>query len=102
MHHDYADSDIDSEAMVTIAFADGCTGVCDLSGRAAIVKPRFAVHGTKATLVKYGLDPQEDAMKRGESTLLSNPPPTTRPSRAATEKRACRPTRAAGVPTTMT
>jgi scyllo-inositol 2-dehydrogenase (NADP+) len=66
MHHDYTESDIDSEALLVITFADGCTGVCDLSGRSAISKPRFAVHGTKATLVKYGLDPQEDAMIRGD------------------------------------
>ena len=26
----------------------------------------FVVHGTKASFVKYGLDPQEDALKRGE------------------------------------
>jgi scyllo-inositol 2-dehydrogenase (NADP+) len=66
MHRDYADSDIDSEALLVVSFAGGGTGVCDLSGRSAIAKPRFTVHGAKATLVKYGLDPQEDAMKRGE------------------------------------
>jgi predicted dehydrogenase len=29
--------------------------------------PRFAVHGTQGGYLKYGLDPQEDALKRGET-----------------------------------
>lgn len=66
IHRDYPEFDIDSEALLVITFADGCTGVCDLSGLTAISKPRFALHGTKATLVKYGLDPQEEAMKAGD------------------------------------
>ena len=28
--------------------------------------PRFAIHGTSGGYLKYGLDPQEDALKRGE------------------------------------
>lgn len=28
--------------------------------------PRFAVHGTTGSWIKYGLDPQEDSLKRGE------------------------------------
>jgi len=28
--------------------------------------PHFLVHGTRGSYVKYGLDPQEDALKRGE------------------------------------
>ena len=28
--------------------------------------PHFVVHGTRASYVKFGLDPQEDALKRGE------------------------------------
>lgn len=32
---------------------------------AAEVGPRFAVHGTGGSFVKYGLDPQEDAMRAG-------------------------------------
>lgn len=35
------------------------------STMAAEVGPRFAVHGTKGSFVKYGLDPQEDAMRSG-------------------------------------
>jgi len=29
--------------------------------------PRFLIHGRKASYVKYGLDPQEEVLKRGES-----------------------------------
>jgi scyllo-inositol 2-dehydrogenase (NADP+) len=66
LHRDYPHTDIDSEALLVIGFEGGATGVCDLSGMSAISKPRFTVHGSKATLVKYGLDPQEAAMKAGD------------------------------------
>ena len=33
---------------------------------AAIHKPRFHIFGTRATFVKYGLDPQEEAMRAGD------------------------------------
>lgn len=67
MHYDFLpEKDIESEALLIISFAGGKTGVIDTSGRTAISKPRFHVHGSKATLVKYGLDPQENAMKAGD------------------------------------
>lgn len=66
MHHDYPGSDIDSESLIVVTFANGCTGVCDLSGMTAISKPRFLAHGSKATFAKYGLDPQERAMIAGD------------------------------------
>jgi predicted dehydrogenase len=66
MHHDYPDSDIDSEALIVVTFASGCTGVCDLSGMTAISKPRFLAHGSRATWAKHGLDPQEKAMIAGD------------------------------------
>jgi scyllo-inositol 2-dehydrogenase (NADP+) len=68
MHHDYdpARSDTESEALVIITFADGRTGVCDLSGMTAISKPRFYAKGDRATFQKFGLDPQENAMKAGD------------------------------------
>jgi scyllo-inositol 2-dehydrogenase (NADP+) len=66
MHHDYPDSDIDSEALIVVTFANSCTGVCDLSGMTAISKPRFLAHGSRATWAKYGLDPQEKAMIAGD------------------------------------
>jgi scyllo-inositol 2-dehydrogenase (NADP+) len=66
MHHDFANTDVESEAMAVVNFDGGRTGIVDLSSRAAISKPRFYVHGDKGTFIKYGLDPQEDAMKAGD------------------------------------
>lgn len=66
MHHDYAERDIESEALLILTFAGGKTGVIDTSGMIAISKPRFLVKGAHATLAKYGLDPQEKAMIAGD------------------------------------
>jgi scyllo-inositol 2-dehydrogenase (NADP+) len=66
MQYDHESSGVESEAFVVITFAGGTTGVCDVSGLAAVQKPRFYVRGTKATFRKYGIDPQEAAMKAGD------------------------------------
>jgi predicted dehydrogenase len=34
--------------------------------------PTFAVHGTKGSFIKYGLDPQEEALKAGRTPEASN------------------------------
>ncbi len=65
MHHDYPETDVESEALVVIEFAGGQTAVCDFSSMAAISKPRFYVRGRNGTFCKYGLDPQEKAMMEG-------------------------------------
>ncbi len=31
----------------------------------------FILHGTEGSFIKYGLDPQEDALKRGETPLTT-------------------------------
>ncbi|MBC8102233.1 MAG: Gfo/Idh/MocA family oxidoreductase [Cytophagales bacterium] len=74
MHHDFPSADIESEALLVVTFADGGTGICDLSGLCAISKPRFLVHGDRATWAKYGLDPQEAAMKAGDIDAATEPP----------------------------
>jgi len=33
----------------------------------AAPRPRFAIHGTGGSFVKFGLDPQEEALKQGNS-----------------------------------
>ncbi len=66
MHHDYEQTDVESEAFVVVTFDGGQTGVCDFSSMAAISKPRFYVRGTRGAFRKYGLDPQEAAMKAGD------------------------------------
>jgi scyllo-inositol 2-dehydrogenase (NADP+) len=65
-HHDLPATDVESEALVVAGFAGGQTGICDMSSLAAVSKPRFYVRGTKGTFIKYGLDPQEAAMKAGD------------------------------------
>jgi scyllo-inositol 2-dehydrogenase (NADP+) len=66
MHHDFPNADVESEALIIITFAGGATAVCDLSSLTAFSKPRFLAHGDQATFEKYGLDPQEAAMKAGD------------------------------------
>ncbi len=65
MARDFEGTDVESHAMIVVGFDGGATGVCDLSSMAAIRKPRFNVFGTRATFVKYGLDPQEEAIRAG-------------------------------------
>ena len=72
LHHDFPHTDVESHALVTVHFADGATGVCDLSSMSAIYKPRFQIYGDKGTFIKYGLDPQEDAMRAGAIDLAVN------------------------------
>ncbi len=57
---------VESECLVTLHFQDGRTSVCDFSSRCAIKKPRFTLHGERATWQKFGLDPQERAMIDGD------------------------------------
>jgi scyllo-inositol 2-dehydrogenase (NADP+) len=73
MHHDMPERDVESEALLVIAFASGRTAVVDVSSLAAISKPRFYVRGTKGTYQKFGLDPQENAMKAGDIETAVEP-----------------------------
>ena len=66
MHHDYADRDVDSHAMVVISFRGGATAVVDAGGMHFIPKPRMHAFGREGTFVKHGLDPQEAAMRAGD------------------------------------
>jgi scyllo-inositol 2-dehydrogenase (NADP+) len=63
IHYDYDTSDVDSHAMVVLGFADGRTAVVDAGGMHAIAKPRFHAFGSAGAFRKYGVDPQEKAMK---------------------------------------
>eukprot|EP00735_Rhodelphis_limneticus_P014926 TRINITY_DN9037_c0_g1::TRINITY_DN9037_c0_g1_i1::g.18289::m.18289 TRINITY_DN9037_c0_g1::TRINITY_DN9037_c0_g1_i1::g.18289 ORF type:complete len:252 (+),score=45.75,sp/O32223/IOLW_BACSU/30.00/9e-28,GFO_IDH_MocA_C/PF02894.12/1.7e-08 TRINITY_DN9037_c0_g1_i1:343-1098(+) len=66
MQFDYPEAPgVDSNVMLTLGFEDGCTVVLDTSSNIYIRKPRFYVCGSKGTFVKYGLDPQEDALAKG-------------------------------------
>ena len=74
MHRDFPNADVESEALIIITFTGGATVVCDLSSLTGIHKPRFLVHGDIATFEKYGLDPQEAAMKLGDIDSAQEPP----------------------------
>lgn len=76
IRHDWETTDVDSEAFIVVTFEGGGTGVCDLSSVAALSKPRFYVRGTEGTYQKYGLDPQENAMKAGDIDAAREVPDT--------------------------
>lgn len=46
---------------------DGLRVVLHASTLAAAESPRFTLHGVKGSYVKYGMDPQEDRLKAGET-----------------------------------
>ena len=66
MHHDYGHGNVESHAMVTLGFEHGATAVVDCGSMHLAGKPRIQAFGTKAAFTKYGLDPQEGFMNRGE------------------------------------
>ncbi|MCM8768733.1 MAG: Gfo/Idh/MocA family oxidoreductase [Candidatus Omnitrophica bacterium] len=66
LQFDFQPVDTESNALLLITFAEGTTAICDLSSLNTIVKPRFYACGTEATFIKYGLDPQEQAMVAGD------------------------------------
>ena len=64
-HHDRSETDTESHALLVLSFEDGCTAVVDTGSTHFASKPRFYALGDQGTFVKYGLDPQEEAMKAG-------------------------------------
>lgn len=48
-----------------LGYADGLRVTLRASALTALPGPRFALHGTRGSFVKHGLDPQEDALKAG-------------------------------------
>ncbi|PAZ10810.1 oxidoreductase [Streptomyces sp. SA15] len=68
----YAESDIrrpgaetDDDTFIALTHANGVRSHLYVSATAAQLGPRFRVLGSKAGYVKYGLDPQEAALKGG-------------------------------------
>jgi scyllo-inositol 2-dehydrogenase (NADP+) len=64
--HDRWDSDIANYAKVLIHFANDVIYQIEISNLAAIGKPRWYVLGDRGALIKYGLDPQEAALRSGD------------------------------------
>ena len=70
--HVYAELDrrrpgalVDDDAFVALTHADGVRSHLWMSAVAADLGPRFRVLGSTAAYVKYGMDPQEEALRAG-------------------------------------
>jgi len=61
---DRKDAVVDDAFDVMLKFP-GVTALLRSTMTAPMQQPRFVVHGTKGTFIKWGLDPQEDALKAG-------------------------------------
>ncbi|GAA2396744.1 Gfo/Idh/MocA family oxidoreductase [Streptomyces glaucosporus] len=55
----------DDDTFIALHHASGVRSHLWTSATAALLGPRFRVLGSKAAYVKYGLDPQEDALRSG-------------------------------------
>ncbi|HIE51405.1 MAG TPA: oxidoreductase [Armatimonadetes bacterium] len=56
---------VESGAVVWLRFTSGVRALLETNCYSRIPQPRFYVHGSLGSLEKYGLDPQEEALKRG-------------------------------------
>jgi predicted dehydrogenase len=75
----YAESDVrrpgaetDDDTFIAITHTNGVRSHLYASATTAQLGPRFRVLGSKAGYVKYGLDPQETALREGERPTRGN------------------------------
>lgn len=68
----YSDSEVDDDSFVALTHTSGIRSHLWMSSVAAQLGPRLRVLGDRGAYVKYGLDPQEDALRRGERPGLTN------------------------------
>ncbi|MFF7983258.1 Gfo/Idh/MocA family oxidoreductase [Streptomyces sp. NPDC007901] len=61
-----AGAETDDDTFIALTHASGVRSHLHVSATAAQLGPRFRVLGSKAGYVKYGLDPQEAALREGE------------------------------------
>lgn len=59
-------SQVDDDSFIALECSNGVTAHLYFSQVARIPGPRFCVRGLRGTYVKYGLDPQEDALRQGQ------------------------------------
>ncbi|MEU6390642.1 Gfo/Idh/MocA family oxidoreductase [Streptomyces sp. NPDC046939] len=76
----YAESDVrragaeaDDDTFLALTHANGVRSHLYVSATTAQLGPRFRVLGSKAGYVKYGLDPQEAALRDGERPVAGKP-----------------------------
>ncbi|WP_434986202.1 oxidoreductase [Vreelandella zhaodongensis] len=60
------DATVDDDFLALLEY-DGCRVSLSAGALIAESTPRFRIHGTKGSYLKYGLDPQEDRLKAGET-----------------------------------
>jgi scyllo-inositol 2-dehydrogenase (NADP+) len=65
----HADSVVDDDSFVALEHAGGVISHLWMSSVAADAGPRLRVLGSEAAYLKYGLDPQEDALRDGASPI---------------------------------
>ena len=68
------DGDIEDHVTCTLYFENGTEYRIEISNLSRIAKPHWYVLGTRGSLVKTGLDPQEDWMKKGEIEAAEEAP----------------------------
>jgi predicted dehydrogenase len=73
-HFDFPDTDTPSHCQVTVVFTGGKTGVIDCTSMSRFEKPRMLAYGPGGTFVKFGVDPQEAAMIKGDIDSAVVPP----------------------------
>jgi len=66
--------EVETHAHAVIRFRGGPTAVVEVSHIARAEKPRWVVHGTRATYVQRGIDPQEEAMMARDIGSARRPP----------------------------
>ncbi len=62
----HPDAQVDDDSFVALSHASGVDSHLWMSSVAAHQGPRLRLLGSRAAYVKHGLDPQEDALRRGE------------------------------------
>ncbi|MBN1400800.1 MAG: Gfo/Idh/MocA family oxidoreductase [Anaerolineae bacterium] len=73
-YRDTWDIDIGNYAKLLIRFANGVLYQIEVSNLATVGKPRWYVLGDLGGLIKYGLDPQEAAMRAGDIDAAEEDP----------------------------
>jgi len=58
--------EVESAALCHLRFQNGVRYLIEVGCLSRLPQPRWYVRGSKGTLLKYGLDPQEDALRRGQ------------------------------------
>ncbi|NLX42350.1 MAG: hypothetical protein GXY79_02605, partial [Chloroflexi bacterium] len=63
-----------NHGMIRMTFANGTRYTVEITNLSPIPKPRWFVQGDRGSLIKYGLDPQEDYMRRKDILAAKDNP----------------------------